>query len=379
MIKNVITMPIHYSAPGKLFISGEWSVLELGNRGLVAAVNNRVHVEVDELAGYDGISVTAPDFSIQDARAKIIEGKLRFLNLDEESQKKMGLLAGAIETAVRFAMEKGHEFRSFKISTSSKETQLEVNGEMKKIGFGSSAALVVSTINAVLDFLGCAPTKEESYKLAAIAHYFAQGKIGSAFDVAASTYGGLFVYSRFDPSWLTEKVEGGEKLSDIISAEWSGFSVETLNVPDDFRLLVAWTKDSASTSAMVKQMKGFKESQREEYDRLYNTIAATAGEAIEAFKKNNRDAFFAALKKNQLLLKELGEKSRVNIVTPELEALAAAADKYTAGKLSGAGGGDCGIAICFDEETAGNIVSDWRTVGLHPLDVTIDRDGVRKE
>ena len=54
-------MKLHYSAPGKLFISGEWAVLEVGNQGLVAAVNNRVHVFVEES---DEIIITAEDFGI---------------------------------------------------------------------------------------------------------------------------------------------------------------------------------------------------------------------------------------------------------------------------------------------------------------------------
>ena len=54
-------MSVKYSAPGKLFISGEWAILAVGNYGLVAAVNNRVHVSIDD---HDhGISVTAEDLN----------------------------------------------------------------------------------------------------------------------------------------------------------------------------------------------------------------------------------------------------------------------------------------------------------------------------
>ena len=80
------------------------------------------------------------------------------------------------------------------------------------------------------------------------------------------------------------------------------------------------------------------------------------------------------------MLRRLGEASGVPIETPELKKLSEIADDYSAaGKLSGAGGGDCGIAVCFDEVTANNVVSAWEDEGLIPLDVTIDREGVRKE
>ena len=82
-----------------------------------------------------------------------------------------------------------------------------VGGQPKKAGFGSSAAVVVAAIASVLDFHGYKAGKDEIFKLATIAHYSAQGKIGSGFDVAASVYGGVFVYSRFDPEWLVKRME----------------------------------------------------------------------------------------------------------------------------------------------------------------------------
>src|SRR3989338_4368326 len=367
-------MSIHYSAPGKLFISGEWAILEVGNFGLVAAVNNRVHVSVEPLSGYDGVSVTAEEFKIHDARAKLISGKLTFMNLDDKSKDVLKLLSMALETAMRFAGEKGREFKPFKISTSSKDTQFEVNGELKKVGFGSSAAVVVAAVAAVLDFLGCDASKEEIYKLATIAHYFAQGKVGSAFDVAASTYGGLFVYSRFDPDWLVKKVETGEKLSAIVSEKWSSLEIEELAVPENFSLLVGWTGDSASTSAMIKQMNEFKAKNEKDYHMRFSEIAATAKNAINDFKKGDWNSFTLHLLENENLLAELGKASGVNIETPELKLLSdLAADCGGAGKLSGAGGGDCGIATCFDESIAKDIETKWKEAGLHPLDVTIDR------
>ena len=39
---------VHSSAPGKLMISGEWAVLDVGNPCIVAAVNKRVHCEITE-------------------------------------------------------------------------------------------------------------------------------------------------------------------------------------------------------------------------------------------------------------------------------------------------------------------------------------------
>ncbi|MBI4174081.1 MAG: phosphomevalonate kinase [Candidatus Aenigmarchaeota archaeon] len=368
---------MHFSAPGKLFISGEWTILEVGNYGLVAAVNNRVRVSIDPA---EEISVTAEEFDIRGARADYSNSKISFPGLDEKSQATLKLLGEALSVSLRFLEENNVETKPFRLTTSSRDTQFEVNGQLKKVGFGSSAAVVVAAIAAVLDFHGYAAEKDELYKLSTIAHYYAQGKVGSAFDVAASTYGGLFVYSRFDPGWLTGKVESGEPLKSIVAEEWPSLVIEPVEVPNNFILLVGWTGESASTSAAIKQMNEFKAKQPDEYYRLFNKIASNARRAIEYFKSGEHDEFFKALNHNEDLLRELGEASGVSIETPQLRRLSdIAADYGAAGKLSGAGGGDCGIAICFDDITANNITAAWQDEGLIPLDVTIDLDGVRKE
>lgn len=368
---------MQYSAPGKLFISGEWAILEVGNYGLVAAVNNRVRVSIEDA---EEITITAEEFKIHSARAEYANSKISFPGLDDKSKDTLKLLGEALSVALRYLEEQEIEPASFHIVTNSKDTQFEVSGELKKVGFGSSAAVVVAAIAAVLGFHGYKASKDELYKLSTIAHYYAQGKVGSAFDVAASAYGGLFVYSRFDPEWLTKRVDSGEKLNDIVKEKWPSLVVEELEIPENFRLLVGWTGDSASTSAMIKQMNEFKAKNSDEYYRLYNKIASVAQRAIEAFRRKDYDEFFARLTENESTLRELGEVSGVNIETPQLAKLSEiAADYGAAGKLSGAGGGDCGIAVCFDEVTENNITSAWQDEGLTPLDVTIDRDGVKRE
>jgi phosphomevalonate kinase len=368
---------MHYSAPGKLFISGEWSILEVGNIGMVAAVNNRVHVDIEKS---DHISVTAEDFDIRDAKARFENGKIVFFDIDDKKKEILKLTGEAISVSLRYLEDHKIPLHMFKLTTSSKETQVEVDGQMKKVGFGSSAAVVVATVAAVLAFHDYSAKKDEIYKLSTIAHYFAQGKVGSAFDVAASTYGGLFVYSRFDPDWLTKKMEAGEKLINIVKEKWPSFIAEELTIPDNFRLLVAWTKESASTVNMVKQMNEFKKANPGKYSKLMGDVANCARNAIKSWKEKDFDAYLIALQNNREALERLGRETGLPIETNDLRILAEkAAEAGAAGKLSGAGGGDCGIAVCFDEETARNVLAKWKEAGLYPLDVTIDKDGVRRE
>jgi phosphomevalonate kinase len=363
---------MHCSAPGKLFITGEWSVLE-GNPGIVAAVNKRVHSVVEK--NDDDILISIDDFGIKDLKCNFDGKRLLFSENVVKVKDRLQFIKESTETALRYISENGMKLKPFKIRTWGEETNIMVNNEQKKIGFGSSAASTVAVIASVLAFHGYDAEKEEIYKLAAVAHYFAQGK-----DVAASTYGGLFVYKRFDPQWLTNRVERGERIKDIVRDEWPGLCIEELEIPDDLILLIGWTRKSASTSAMVRQMNDYKRNSPEEYGELIRAIAGIAAEAIEAFKKGDRGKFLSLIRKNEEALAELGGKSGVNIETPELKKLSETANRYGgAGKLSGAGGGDCGIAVCFDKKTAEKITEEWKKAGIRIVDADIDKNGVITE
>lgn len=375
---------IHISAPGKLFISGEWAVLELENPGIVAAVDKRVHCIISDLEEKERtpmlianrelneISISVDDFNIKDIRCYFDGSKLVFPSISDYEKEKLQFIKEGIEVALRYVKEKS-KIKNFKVRTWGEQSEIEG----KKIGFGSSAAATVAVVAAILAFHNLDIKKEEIYKLSAIAHYFAQGKVGSAFDIAASTYGGIFVYKRFDPDWLIKELN--KKISTIVEEKWPHFYVEELNIPEDFILLVAWTKESASTSAMIKQMNEFKKNRKEEYDLLMKKISLLVSDLINAWKSEERKNILELLRENEVLLRELGQKSSVNIETPELKKLSDIANKYGAGKLSGAGGGDCGIAVCFDVNVAEKIKKEWKNSGLYPLDVAVDRDGIREE
>ena len=363
------------SAPGKLFLSGEWSVLEMGNPGIVTAVNKRVWADIEDS---EDIRVSVDDFNIQGAMGSFSDGKFEWTSeLTGEQKDKLKFCRGSIEAALNYLGES----KPFSIRSWGEMSQLEVDGEMKKIGFGSSAASVVAFVSGILKHNGMDIESREIrdiiYKLSTIAHYFVQGKVGSAFDVAASTYGGIFVYKRFDPKWLVGRMESGASVKEIAQQEWPGFQVEELEIPNGFDMLVGWTKGSASTSAMVKQMNSFKVDNPDEYKRLFDQIANLVRELIPVWKSHDNEKILDYLRKNEEFLRELGEKTGVNIETPELRKLSDIANQAGgAGKLSGAGGGDCGIAVTFSPEVSEKIRDGWQESGLYIVDARMDKNGV---
>src|SRR3989344_8688780 len=211
---------IHVSSPGKLMIAGEWAVLEPGNPAIVAAVNKRVHCKIETS---DKLEIELKDFSIKTSlifKNNNLEFTTKFT---EEEKEKLIFTKAAIETTLRYL----DKYKSFKITTWGENTIIKG----KKIGFGSSAAATVAIIAALLEFnnhdIKFRKGKDIIYKLSSIAHYSAQGKTGSSFDIAASTYGGIFSYTRFDPEWLEEKLKEG-KMQDIVKKDWPGFHAEEI-------------------------------------------------------------------------------------------------------------------------------------------------------
>lgn len=318
---------IHFSSPGKQFICGEWAILELGTKGIVAAVNKRVHAQTEES---DSISISIDDFGIKGLKADFSGSKLVFSQDVSSVKDKLQFIKEAIEISLMFLDEQKIPLKAFSIRTWGED--VSIGG--RKIGFGSSAASTVAVIASVLNFHAYNASKEEIFKLSAIAHYYAQGKVGSAFDVAASTYGGVFVYSRFDPEWLIKKIERRAPLSVIVQDKWPSLVVEPLDIPEDFMLLIGWTGDSFSTSAAIKQMNEKKAKDEITYRALVDNIREKSSSAVDAWKGGNWKMLMRCLNEDELCLRNLGDWAGIPIETGELRLLHEIAMKHgAAGKL----------------------------------------------
>ena len=80
------------------------------------------------------------------------------------------------------------------------------------------------------------------------------------------------------------------------------------------------------------------------------------------------------IRDSRTLLQDYERERAVCIETEKLKALADIADGAgSAGKSSGSGGGDCGIALvgvskdADAEETAADITARWQAAGIQPL------------
>jgi len=323
-------------APGKLFLLGEYAVLD-GCPAVVAAVDRYVDVVVHpresamlriEAAGY-GDPAEWPLDELPDASGYAF-----------------------VLAAYRAVLARAPEFagRGVELAITS---QL-AGGEGAKVGLGSSAAVTVATVASLLRVAGRFPSREEIFEVAHGAHRAAQGGEGSGADVAASVYGGL--------------VEFVPRAGDVPA-------VRALPIPSDLELLAAWTGEASATVGLVRRYRSLANGHSEARGRFVAASAAAVREFVAALERGGSS--LQSLDANGAALEELGAVLGGGVVTPALARLVAVARAHGINaKSSGAGGGDCGVALTCDHAGAERLRAAWRAAGLLPLDLHISRTGV---
>jgi len=368
---------IRTSAPLKLIIAGEWAVLELRNSAVVAAIKNRFFCEI-EPNPHQEIEISLLDFNINNITANYKNDKLIFnQDLSETAKEHLKIIKFTIETAL-FLLE---EFKPFKIKTwTDKPADLATLSETK-LGLGRSAAAIVAIHAAIRAFHGILPTgvveKDELFKLDLLTQFVIQNMSGSGIDVAASFHGGILRYSRFDPDWVTSKIEENCSPEEFIAFNWPNLAVDPLPPFPDLHLLLGWTQSPASTSRLIEEISDFKKQNPAIYYTLLSEISKLVNEFVKDWKKKNKIRLLSNIQLNELHLRKLSESSGIPIETPQLKLLSQIANQLGgAGKLSDAGGGDCGIALCFEDVTASKILDEWSAHGIIGTQIEIDYDGL---
>lgn len=202
-----------------------------------------------------------------------------------------------------------------------------------KLGLGSSAAILVASLGAVLA-RDSSLTDEEALRAAVLepalaAHRAAQGG-GSGIDVAASVRGGTL-----------EATRRGETLS-----------LRALTLPARLTIEVLFAGVPASTPALVARVRAHRERTPREHAALMGRLATAAASAVQATESGDAPAFVEALRSQLETFRELGRRAGAPIVIPEVERLSTVAEREGATVLpAGAGGGDVAIYAGLAEPT----------------------------
>lgn len=217
-----------------------------------------------------------------------------------------------------------------------------------KLGFGSSSAVTVALLKALNLLYELNLTNDEIFHCGYEIVLKVQGT-GSGFDIAAATFGKTVYY-----------VRGGKTL-------------EMINVPS-LPLVVGYSGVKADTATLVRQVEKARDYNPEHIDSIFRAIEKLVISGRDALRNNDYKSFGSLMTENHSLLK------RLNVSTPVLDNMVDGAVKAGAwgAKLSGAGGGDCMIALVSDT-TRPAVEDAIRLTGGEIVTVTPNVSGVMIE
>lgn len=248
----------------------------------------------------------------------------------------------------------------------------------RKYGLGSSAAVTVAVVRALCKWYDLDISTPYICKLALIASALVEGS-GSGGDVAASVYGGWIMYRAYYRDWLKAEIEmvnsGDLDFHKLVRKKWPRLEVKRLNVSSSLRLLVGWTGIPSSSSSLVSSVKSNRLSQKLfTYEDFCLLSEACVQRLVKVLESGDLISLSHGLECNRQLLRDLSDLTQTPIETPKLTSLIETA-KFVgaAAKTSGAGGGDCGIALAssYNKDGISYIKDTWKSDGIKPLNLNV--------
>ena len=317
---------------GKLYWAGEYAILEPGQLALIKAIPIYMMADIK----------VSDDYRLY--------SDMFIYSVDMRPDSSYALIQETVALVEEYLTAQGVELQSF---------SLDIRGKMeregKKFGLGSSGSVVVLVIKAMLAFYERLADRELLFKLAS-AVLLKRGDNGSMGDIACIVSEDLVLYQSFNRETVAQWLEK-EELQVVLARDW-GFSIRSVEPALKFDFLVGWTKEVAVSSHMVKQIKN---NMNANFLQASKEIVANL---VNALQVGQEETVIDLLEQASQLLEGLSS----DIYTPSLRQLKnASRDLKAVAKSSGAGGGDCGIALSFDQDSTTLLKKRWADLGIELL------------
>ena len=332
-------MEIAASAPGKLFVLGEYAVTA-GEPAIVCATERRLECRIRKSAGTGRLR-------IRRSNGETFECPENLSCVDDVPQPFRFAVAAA-EVGRRTAALRGIDLEIMPGDT--------LDQGSPKVGLGGSAAVTAAILAGLAAIPGAEALRDplRRSQLGIQAHRLAQ-RGGSGADVAAITVGGLV--------WVdgVGTAPAPRSIAEACETTSPSLMVEPLQLPQDTHLIAIATGRAARSGPRATRF-------RERLDgrgplgkagaQALQAWTLAMSEAASSFrqacdKADSRGAQAAVSSGGNLFLR-LPALSGIPVWSPELRRLQAACreEPRTAIKPSGAGGGDCAIALIRAREPA---------------------------
>ena len=317
---------------GKLYWAGEYAILEPGQLALIKAIPIYMTAEIESSEVYR------------------LYSDMFTYSVDMRPDSSYALIQETVALVEDYLTAQGIDLQPF---------SLDIRGKMeregKKFGLGSSGSVVVLVIKAMLAFYERPVERDLLFKLAS-AVLLKRGDNGSMGDIACIVSEDLVLYQSFDREKVAQWLEK-EDLQAVLDRDW-GFSIRSVEPVLKFDFLVGWTKEVAVSSHMVKQIK------KNMNASFLQASKETVTNLVKALQEGQEEKIMELLEQASQLLENLSS----DIYTPSLKQLKdASRDLKAVAKSSGAGGGDCGIALSFDQDSTTLLKKRWADLGIELL------------
>ena len=317
---------------GKLYWAGEYAILEPGQLALIKAIPIYMTAEIESSEVYR------------------LYSDMFTYSVDMRPDSSYALIQEAVALVEDYLTAQGVDLQPF---------SLDIRGKMerqgKKFGLGSSGSVVVLVIKAMLAFYDRPAERDLLFKLAS-AVLLKRGDNGSMGDIACIASEDLVLYQSFNRETVAQWLEK-EDLPTVLARDWS-FSIRNVEPTLKFDFMVGWTKEVAVSSHMVKQIK-------DNMNAIFlQASKETVTNLVKALQMGQEETVIDLLEQASQLLEGLSS----DIYTPSLRQLKdASRDLKAVAKSSGAGGGDCGIALSFDQDSTTLLKKRWADLGIELL------------
>ena len=334
---------IEARAPGKLVIVGEYAVL-YGAPGIAVAVDACALATLEARPGQDS-ELLVPDTGARFGFHQDAAGRPAW------EAPSPGPLALPLESCIATLIAHGllphsGELPACRIGLDTAGVQgRAASGQRIKLGLGSSAAITVALMGALLQFVRAAPQSHEKLCVLCLeAHRRLQGGSGSGIDVLTALAGGVISLD-FSP---------GSDIPRETSLSW----------PSELHMLAVWSGRSASTPAMLNRLHSYGEQQPAACASHMARLRKIAGQTVSAWRASETGAVLASLDSYAAALRDLDEDAGIGIYGGGHAAMREIALAHGATyKPSGAGGGDFGIAMTASREALAALQKDFTAGG----------------
>lgn len=330
------------SAPGKLFLIGEYAVLE-GAPAILTAVDRRARVTLTDSAD-ERWHLSAPNLDIHG------------LVLGPDGRVGNAIGAGLRQRLRVYHAVQAHMAAHLATPLPALDVHIDTTEFARdghKLGLGSSAAVAAALTQALASRAGLTLEHGEIARLAITAHRDAQGGTGSGGDVATAVYGGIIGYTRDQTP---------------MPLAW----------PNGLTGVAVVTGIGASTTDLVGRVYSY---HRDSPDGFKSDIGRLAALARNAAADPGRAARFVQLAQDYFeALVTLDHHARAGIVSARHHELHTMAARHGAVfKSSGAGGGDVGLLFATPDVDQAALRRDIDAAGAELIELRFAAPGVAIE